>query len=60
MKKILKFEVEEGKTNCENCPFCASYYGEEICPDQDGNFNCKKYDFSTLKFLGENTKEESC
>lgn len=45
MKKILKFEVEEGDTKCSQCP-------EEIRCDRQ-LIDCKKYDLSTLKFIGE-------
>lgn len=52
MKKVLKFEVEEGKTVCGyiNCPVYDS-----CMLTQDSIFDgpCKKYDLSTLKFIGE-------
>lgn len=60
-KKKLIFEIEEGKTkDCENCKFGQCKYGgngEEywVCLnvlDEEG-LDCEKYDFSTLKFIGE-------
>lgn len=53
MKKILKFEVEEGNIECEKCPFRVWYRDEYICRDKKGYFDCKKYDLSTLKFIGD-------
>lgn len=49
MKKILKFEVEKGSTDCLCCPF----WTIEFCGNENDVFNCCEYDLSTLKFIGE-------
>lgn len=59
MKKILKFEVEEGTTDhCKSCPFSKfieTDYGDEyVCENGlEDIFDCGKYNFSTLKFIEE-------
>ena len=56
MKKILKFEVEEGQSqDCEICPFDGLIYTDPVCKVL--KLDCKKYDFSTLKFIGEDEKD---
>lgn len=49
MKKILKFEVEEGDTQCGSCPFNLG----RNCGDRSCIIDCEAYDLSTLKFIGE-------
>lgn len=47
MKKILRFEVEEGNTVCDiSCPF---YPCDDV--SQCIKIDCRKYDYSTLKFI---------
>lgn len=61
MKKVLKFEVKEGKTaNCEHCLFGQLKYGGDgedywVCQNvfAEGILDCEDYDLSTLKFIGE-------
>lgn len=56
MKKRLIFEVEEGTCeDCGYCPFNGTFNnGEVIC--EILGVGCKNYDLSTLKFIGEETK----
>lgn len=50
MKKILKFEVEEGQSQCcDICPFNGLVYNKPVC--RVLKLDCKKYDFSTLKLI---------
>lgn len=54
-KVKLLFEVEEGKTpSCEKCKLSEydGYMEEYYCCGlaKDRGMNCKKYDFSTIKF----------
>ena len=63
MKKILRFEVEEGDTpSCEKCELSA-YDGEECIYNccflarREEKLNCAKYDMSTIKFIGEESNE---
>ena len=55
MKKILRFEVEEGRTpGCDGCPFntiCKEHYACGILNIED--IDCDEYDLATLKFIGE-------
>ena len=57
MKKILKFEIEEGKTlDCKTCQFGRLFetnYGDEyVCENGLENiFDCRKYNLSTLKLI---------
>lgn len=59
MKKILKFEVEEGMTpDCKSCKFSRlidTDYGDDyVCENGiDDTIDCEKYDLSTFKFIGE-------
>lgn len=54
MKKILKFEVEEGNTiYCDKCPFWVISEDEDTCGDRNETFNCSKHNLATLKFIGE-------
>lgn len=53
MKKRLIFEVEEGNTKCDKCPFRAISENDDMCGDRNETFDCCKYDLSTLKFIGE-------
>lgn len=52
-KKKLIFEVEIGYTNdCELCPFNGLMASDEpVCKHL--GLNCKEYDFSTFKLIGE-------
>lgn len=49
MKKRLIFEIEEGNTECCNCPFRAISENDDMCGDKNETFDCCKYDLSTLK-----------
>lgn len=53
MKKRLIFEVEEGTCeDCACCPFNGTFdTGDVIC--ETLGVSCRKYDLSTLKFIGE-------
>lgn len=54
MKKILKFEVEEGKTtSCYSCPFSEDREVFGIKCKKPIGISCDKYDFTTLEFIGE-------
>ena len=52
MKKILKFEVEEGCTIC-GYPNCPVYDSCQCTPEHIFDDFCQKYDLSTLKMVGE-------
>ena len=63
MKKRLVFEVEEGDTtSCEECTLSV-YDGDECvyrcCDLADCKLSCKKYNLSTLKFIGEEKIEKN-
>lgn len=47
-KRKLIFEVEEGDTPCKYCVL-----REDICRTREFPAYCIKYDFSTLKLVGE-------
>lgn len=53
MKKKLVFEVKEGTCeDCDRCPFNGTFdTGDVIC--ETLGVSCRKYDLSTLKFIGE-------
>lgn len=51
MKKILKFEIEEGSTYCQHCPFWTITDIDECCGNKNDVFNCCDYDLSTLKVI---------
>lgn len=58
MKKILRFEVEEGDTpSCEECKLSVFDGDENVyrcCHLTDwGNLDCRQFNLSTLKLIGE-------
>lgn len=57
MKKTIRFEVEEGNTQCsyEGYPIYNSC--EPPCDDIYG-IDCGKYNLLTLKFIGENDENK--
>lgn len=60
MKKRLIFEVEEGITHCDKCPFGVEtgmvYYRILYsCGNAADYFDCNSYDLSTLKFIEEDS-----
>ena len=46
-KFVLEVEFEEGRTDCDNCPFRT----DNGCCDipTEHNLNCDKYDLTTIK-----------
>lgn len=57
MKRLI-FEVEEGETRCENCPF--SIFADSIeliCAKPEEFFDCYQQNLQTLKFIGDNEKD---
>lgn len=52
MKKKLIFEVEEGETFCQACPF---HIGLRHCYVSYKKIEktCRKFDLETLEFIGE-------
>lgn len=50
MKKILRFEVEEGRTNCgyKTCPIFSSC---DSTKDYIFDIPCEKYNLATLTFI---------
>lgn len=53
MKKRLIFEVEEGNTNCLDCPI---YQGCQRNESLD-NIPCDMYNLSTIKFIEINEED---
>ena len=57
MAKILvSFEVNPGETDCGNCPF---YECDCVERGLSVEFNCQKYDLSTLRAI-DMKEEKSC
>lgn len=46
-KFVLEVEFEEGKTNCDNCPFRTDNGCCKVRTEH--NLNCDKYDLTTIK-----------
>lgn len=47
-KFVLEVEFDEGKTNCDNCPFIT----DDECYNKfrtEHNLDCDKYDLATMK-----------
>lgn len=52
MKRLI-FEVEEGSTDCQYCPFWTVSDLDEVCGNKNDVFECCDYDLSTLKVIEE-------
>ena len=52
MTKFI-LEVQEGKTNCSDCPFaCHDCYGSTSCGDTIfDEIDCSKFDLTTIKIV---------
>ena len=48
MSKQFILEVEEGCTECENCPFYLNNNHEHICDYLKENQICNNYDFDQI------------
>lgn len=60
MKTQLTFDVEEGKTFCNECPFSAFNKKEEAsCTKSTKGLNCEKYNLATLKFVEKDEKDSN-
>lgn len=53
MKAQLIFEIEEGNTLCNECPFNMFNKEEVSCTELTKGLNCEKYNLATLKFKKE-------